>query len=172
MGPIPFLFAKQTHLNFTEYLCRRYGGGMEIKMDKNEVLLQEIYKNTTMGGDSIIDLMDKTSNSEMRAEMTRELERYREYSSRAANLLAERGLKPEAPGIMAKAGSKMGMAFNTMLDTTTSHIAEMMINGATMGIINIEKQLNANEPTGEARKLAEEILDFEKSTADNLARFL
>ncbi len=141
-------------------------------MDKNEALLQELYKNTTMGGDAIIDLMDKTSSPEMRAEMTRELERYREYSSRAADLLAERGLKPEEPGIMAKAGSKMGMAFNTMLDTTTSHIAEMMINGATMGIINIEKQFNANEPTGQARKLAEEVLDFEKSTADNLARFL
>lgn len=34
MGPIPFLFAKQTHLNFIKYLRRRYGGGMEIKMKK------------------------------------------------------------------------------------------------------------------------------------------
>ena len=141
-------------------------------MDKNEALLQEIYKNTTMGGDSIVNLMDKVSDEGLRKEMTRELERYREYSSRAADLLGERGLKPEEPSMMAKAGSKIGMAFNTMLDTTTSHIAEMMINGATMGIINIEKQFNENEPTGKARELAEEILDFEKSTADNLARFL
>ena len=141
-------------------------------MDKNEVLLQEIYKNTTMGGDSIVNLMDKVSDEEMRSEMTNELERYREYSNRAASLLKERGLKPEEPGMMAKAGSKLGMAFNTMLDVTTSHIAEMMINGATMGIINIEKQFNESEPTGKARELAEEILDFEKSTADNLARFL
>ena len=141
-------------------------------MDKNETLLNELYKNTTMGKDSLVNLMDKATNSEMRAEMTREIERYEEYANRASALLAERGLKPEEPGMMAKAGSKIGMAFNTMLDTTTSHIAEMMINGATMGIINIEKQFNENEPTGEARKLAEEILDFEKSTADNLARFL
>ncbi len=141
-------------------------------MDKNETLLNELYKNTTMGKDSLVNLMDKASDPEMRAEMTREIERYEEYANRASALLAERGLKPEEPGMMAKAGSKIGMAFNTMLDTTTSHIAEMMINGATMGIINIEKQFNENEPTGEARKLAEEVLDFEKSTADNLARFL
>ncbi len=141
-------------------------------MDKNETLLNELYKNVTMGKDSLINLMDKASDDEMRAEMTREMERYEEYANRASALLAERGLKPEEPGMMAKAGSKIGMAFNTMLDTTTSHIAEMMINGATMGIINIEKQFNENEPTGEARRLAEEILDFEKSTADNLARFL
>lgn len=141
-------------------------------MDKNETLLNEIYKNVTMGKDALVDLMDKASDSEMRAEMTREIERYEEYANRASSLLAERGLKPAEPGMMAKAGSKIGMAFNTMLDTTTSHIAEMMINGATMGIINIEKQFNENQPAGEARKLAEEILDFEKSTADNLARFL
>ena len=141
-------------------------------MDKNETLLQELYKNTTMGGDSLVDLMNKTENPEMKKEMTRELEKYREFSNRAEALLGEKGLKPEEPGMMAKAGSKIGMAMNTMLDTTTSHIAEMMINGATMGIINIEKQLNENEPDGKARELAEDILKFEKSTAENLARFL
>lgn len=140
-------------------------------MDTNETLLQELYKNTTMGGDSIVNLMDKVQNEDMRREMTNELSRYREYTDRATKLLNDRGLKPEEPGIAAKAGSKIGMAFNTMLDTTTSHIAEMMINGATMGIINIEKQLNKGTD-GKARELAEEILDFEKSTADNLARFL
>lgn len=140
-------------------------------MDTNETLLQELYKNTTMGGDSIVNLMDKVQNEDMRREMTNELSRYREYTDRATKLLGDRGLKPEEPGIAAKAGSKIGMAFNTMLDTTTSHIAEMMINGATMGIINIEKQLNKGAD-GKARELAEEILDFEKSTADNLARFL
>jgi len=141
-------------------------------MDKNETVLQELYKNTTMGGNSLIDLMDKAEDPEMRTEMTRELEKYREYSNRAAELLGERGLKPEEPGIMAKAGSKIGMTFNTMLDTTTSHIAEMMINGATMGIINIEKQLNENKPDGKTLELANDVLKFEKSTADNLARFL
>ena len=141
-------------------------------MTANETLLNELYKNTTMGGDSIVNLMDKASDPKMRSEMTRELEKYREYSNRAAELLSERGLKPEEPSMMAKAGSKMGMAFNTMLDTTTSHIAEMMINGAVMGIVNIEKQLNSAEHDGDARKLAHDILEFEKSTADHLGRFL
>ena len=141
-------------------------------MDSNEAFLQELYKNTTMGADSIVDLIDRAGDPHMRAEMTAELARYREFSARAAELLGERGLKPEEPGMMAKTGAKLGMAFNTMLDVTTSHIAEMMINGATMGIINIEKQMNSAEPSRETKKLAEEILDFEKSTADNLARFL
>ncbi len=141
-------------------------------MNSNEMFLQEIYKNTKMGAESIIDLIDKAEDTHMRAEMTSELDRYQQFSARAAELLGERGLKPEEPSVAAKAGAKIGMAFNTMLDTTTSHIAEMMINGATMGIINIEKQLNSADARPETLALAEDVLKFEKSTAENLARFL
>lgn len=146
-------------------------------MDKSEMLLQELYKNTTMGADSLIDLMDRAGDPHMRAEMTGELDKYKAFSKKAASLLAERGLKPEEPGLAAKAGAKLGMAFNTMLDTTTSHIAEMMINGAVMGIVNIEKQLNEmGTPSTPAEKeacaLAQDILKYEKATADHLGRFL
>ncbi len=141
-------------------------------MNSNEKFLQELYKNTTMGADSIIDLIDKASDPEMRAEMTSELKRYKQFQQQAAELLAQHGLKPEEPSLPAKAGAKLGMAFNTMLDTTTSHIAEMMINGATMGIINIEKQFNSADAMPETRALAEDVLKFEKSTAENLTRFL
>ena len=61
-------------------------------MDNNEMLLNELYKNTTTGADALIDLMDKAQDPKMRSEMTRELEKYREYSNRAASLLGERGL--------------------------------------------------------------------------------
>ena len=71
----------------------------------------------------------------------------------------------------AKMGAKMGMVMNTMLDTTTSHLAEMMINGATMGIIDLEKKLN-DGGDGEAERLARDVLRFEKETAERLSTFL
>lgn len=141
-------------------------------MDKSEELLRELYKNVTMGKDSIINLMDKVSDKKMRSEMTTELDRYREFAGIVTEKLGEAGLKPEEPSAMAKFGSKAGMAFNTMLDVSTSHIAEMMINGATMGIINIEKQLNDGGYSAEARKVANEILDFEKDTVERLGSYL
>ena len=71
----------------------------------------------------------------------------------------------------AKMGAKMGMVMNTMLDTTTSHLAEMMINGATMGIIDLEKKLN-DGGDGEAERLARDVLRFEKETAERQSTFL
>ena len=64
------------------------------------------------------------------------------------------------------------MAFNTLLDTTTSHLAELMINGATMGIIDLEKRLNSGTYSIDAKSLAEDVLKFEKSTVERLGEFL
>ena len=141
-------------------------------MDKNEALIQEVYKNTKMGGDSIIDLIDRANDPKFRSEMTSELESYRHYSEEASRRLQERGLKPTELTATAKMGAKLGMAFNTLLDTTTSHLAELMINGATMGIIDLEKRLNSGTYSSDAKHLAEDVLKFEKSTVARLGEFL
>ena len=140
-------------------------------LDKNEELLNEVYKNTKMGGDSIIDLLDKVSDNGLRSEMTNELSVYRRYAKEASEKLGERGLKPKELPMTAKMGAKMGMVMNTMLDTTTSHLAEMMINGATMGIIDLEKKLN-DGGGGEAERLARDVLRYEKETVGRLGQYL
>ena len=141
-------------------------------MDKNEALIQEVYKNTKMGGDSIIDLIDRANDPKFRSEMTSELESYRHFSEEASRRLQERGLKPTELTATAKRGAKHGMASNTLLDTTTSHLAELMINGATMGIIDLEKKLNDGTYSSDAKHLAEDVLKFEKSTVERLGEFL
>ena len=141
-------------------------------MDRNEALIQEVYKNTKMGHYSIIDLIDRASDPKFRSEMTSQLERYRNYSEEASRRLQERGLKPNEIGTTAKLGAKLGMAFNTMLDTTTSHLAELMINGATMGIIDLEKKLNDGGYSSDAKNLAEDVVKFEKSTVERLGQYL
>ena len=103
--------------------------------------------------------------------MTDELSVYRRFAKEASEKLGERGLKPKELPMTAKMGAKMGMVMNTMLDTTTSHLAEMMINGATMGIIDLEKKLN-DGGDGEAERLARDVLRFEKETAERLSTFL
>ena len=141
-------------------------------MDKNESLLSEVSKNVKMGGDSIVDLIDRAEDKHFRSEMTSELEKYREFERRAAKMLSERGLKPDEVTPLAKMGAKVGMVINTMLDTTTSHLAEMMINGATMGIVDLEKKLNEGGYTPDAEEFASEVLGYEKSTVERLGQFL
>ncbi len=142
-------------------------------MDKNEALLQEIYKNVKMGSDSIINLMDRVGDDGLRREMKEELITYRQLAAEATDRLGERGLKPQELPASAKMGAKIGMAFNTMLDTSASHLAEMMINGSTMGIIEMEKKLNdAPDCPRTTRDLAGRVVEFEKASAERLTKFL
>ena len=57
----------------------------------------------------------------------------------AAALLAQQEEKPDSIGPMAKMASDMSTKMNTLIDKTSSHIAEMMMQGNMMGVIEITK---------------------------------
>ena len=95
-----------------------------------------------MGSDSIITLMPKVKGDALRQEMTAELNRYEELAKEIGNLIYEEGETPKEENIMTKFSAKMGMTFSTMIDDTDSHIAQMMIEGATMGVTECTKLLH------------------------------
>ena len=62
-------------------------------------LLSEIYKNVKMAEESIIAIMPKVKNEELKSDLTVQLSVYSAFASRAAKLLGEEGVKL---GLMAK----------------------------------------------------------------------
>lgn len=137
--------------------------------------LDALYKNVKMGADSIIDLMPKVEDENMRAEMTAELEHYEGFAKEIRTLLFEDGLEPKDEGLMAKMGVKMGVMMNTMMDNTSSHIADIMIQGATMGITDTTKLVRENENSScseAALALARRIIKYEEDSIERLKEFL
>ena len=137
--------------------------------------LDSVYKNVKMGADSIIDLMPKVKDNAMREEMTSELEHYEKFAKDIRRMLLDMGEEPREESIMTKAMTKMGIAFNTMTDTTTSHIADMMIQGATMGITDTTKLVREHENTScseEALALARQSIKYEQESIERLKKFL
>lgn len=138
-------------------------------------LLEAVYKNVRMGADSIIDIMPKVSDDSMRTELTSELERYEEFSAEIEKAILNMGEDAKDQGILAKLGTKMSVAMNTMVDSTTSHIAEMMIQGGTMGITDATKLLREYENTScseEALDIARQVIKYEEETVERLKSFL
>ena len=137
--------------------------------------LDSLYKNVKMGADSIIDLMPKVKDQAMREEMTSELEKYEEFAKDIRDILFKNGDEPKEESFMAKLGVKMGVMMNTMMDDTTSHIADMMIQGATMGITDTTKLLREYENKScseEALALAKKTIKYEQETIERLKKFL
>ena len=62
---------------------------------------------------------------------------------------------------------------NTLLDSSEQHIAEMMINGTTMGIIDMTKKLNELEkPKANEKKIAEEFIESSQAYIDMWKTYL
>ena len=137
--------------------------------------LDELYKNVKMGADSIIDLMPKVSDRGLREEMTAELEHYEGFAKEIRAILFEDGEEPKEESFMSRLGVKMGVMMNTMMDETTSHIADMMIQGATMGITDTTKLVRENENSScseAALALARRIIKYEEESIERLKEFL
>lgn len=138
-----------------------------------ESFLGAIYKNAKMGADSIINLLPKVSDDALRSAMTMQLDGYEKYAARAARELESREVTPKEETLMVRLSAKMGMAFNTMISVSTSHIAEMMIEGSNMGITDMTKLVNNYDTRDSAAvRLAREIISFEEHNIEILKRYL
>lgn len=136
-----------------------------------------IYENVKMGADSIINLLPKVQDSRLKSDMSVQMSGYEKFAARARAELREMGVEAQEKGMMTKAMAKIGMQMNTMADTSLSHIAEMMIQGSNMGIIEMNKCINACERGGcedsaSAVKLAREIVDFEEKNLERMKTYL
>ena len=147
----------------------------DSKKNHSTEMLDRMYKNVKMGSDSMINIMSRVKDSGLRQELTSQLDTYEKYGRQVGKMICDEGGKPKEEGIMTKMSAKLGMAMNTITDSTTSHLAQMVIEGATMGMTDMTKIVREfeNRPCSEASlKLAREIATFEENSIKDLKKFL
>ena len=144
-------------------------------LTKEAEMLENLYKNVKMGSDSIIKLMDKVSGSEFKAALTKQIDGYEKIAERVRKHLNDMGVTAKEENPMVKLWSSVGMAMNTMMDSTDSHIAQLIAEGSTMGITDGIKLLREYENTSvseEALGFAREIIKFEEHNLEVAKRFI
>ena len=63
--------------------------------------------------------------------------------------------------------------FNTITNKTPSHIAEMLIQGSTMGIVDVTKRIKEYKTADkDISSLADRLLKFEQQNVDEMKKFL
>ena len=147
----------------------------EVNSGATIQLLSELYKNMKMGADSIVNITPKVNGGPLRDELLRELDTYEKYSKKISKLILDMGGTPKEGNIVSKVASKIGMEMNTLTDSTESHIAQMMIEGATMGITENTKLINEYEKkcaSEEALGLGRDCVKFMEDTVETLKKYL
>ena len=132
----------------------------------------DIYRNVKMGAEAILNLLPTVEDEKLESELSIQLSRYEEFAAETKERLEAMGEKPLEEGTFSRFMSKMGIKMNTMIDKTSSHIAQMIIEGAVMGITDLQKRLNEADDYGKAEPVAKRLIAFEEDTVERMKEYL
>ncbi len=134
---------------------------------------REIQKNTEMAMKAIDTMSDKVYDDGLAMQISRQSLKYAELHNAAMKQLVEAKAEPYRSSYMEDIMLKTGIHYNTLFNTSTGHIAELMIRESNEGIVKMEKLLRHNEEAGERpTSLAKQLIAFEEKNVANLKKFL
>lgn len=142
--------------------------------NKNEInVLDELNKGACMGKDAIHFILDKVKDENLKEELNNQYKKYNEISDKINNIYPKyNNDKPHETGAMNKAMTWWGIEMKTMTDDTTSKIAELLMQGTNMGIIEGRRLLNHKTTNDEVHSLVQEYVDMQEKAVEKLKTFL
>jgi len=149
-------------------------GRLFVFMKSHEVAVyREIQKNTEMAMKAIDTISPKVYDDDLALQISRQSIQYAELHNEATRQLMEAKAGNYQGSALSDMAMKTGIHYNTLLNTSTSHIAELMIKGSNQGILEMEKVLKHNENAGDRSvSLARQLIDFEEKNVCLLKKYL
>ena len=142
-------------------------------MNDNARLLNFVYQNAQMGVDSIRQLMGIVENKELKEHLKTQFQGYEEFQNTARQMLEENGFDEKENSAFSKISTYLMINMQLLTDKSATHIAEMMIQGSNMGVIDAIKNLNECEDAEQdIRNLMEKLQKFEEHNIEKLKEFL
>lgn len=134
---------------------------------------REIQKSTEMSMKAIEIISDKVYDDQLALQISRQGLKYSEIHDRACSKLLQYRTEPVQPNRLTELMLSGAIHYNTLLNTSTGHIAELMIKGSNQGILSMNRVLNHNEEAGDQPiKLAKELIEFESKNVERLKKYL
>lgn len=144
-------------------------------MNKQEInIYREIQRNTEMAMKALEAVTDKIYDERLAATVADQELQYSRLHDRAVQKLSEGKTQIYHSNAIENMMLKIGIGCNTLLNTSTGHIAEMIIKGSNNGVLEMEKVLAHNEEMADtsSRALARELIAMENSNIRALKEYL
>lgn len=145
-----------------------------MEKNKNEVnVLDELNKGACMGMDAIDFIIDKVTEEGLKKELEIQYDKYKKIVNEISDLYPEYSNKePHETSTMNKVMTWYGIEMRTLLDESTSKIAELLMQGTNMGIIEGRRLLNHKSTDENINRLVREYVDMQEQAVENLKKFL
>ena len=142
--------------------------------DKNEINeLDELSKGACMGRDAIHFILDKVDDAGLKDELNKQYEKYKQISEKINELYPRYSdEEPHKTTTMNKVMTWYGIEMKTITDSTTSKLAELLMQGTNMGIIEGIRLLNHKEVDESVHSLIQEYVAMQEEAVEHLKNFL
>ena len=142
-------------------------------MDNNRYVLNELNKGIKMGMDSISNVSEKVQDDRFKEDLKYQYDEYNKILNEVNQELTNYNDFPKELNPMQKAMGWMGVEMNTITDKSNSKIAELMLQGINMGIIEGVKLLNQNpDADEEVKNVLNKFIKFQENTVEQLKKYL
>ncbi|MBR3132575.1 MAG: hypothetical protein IKG42_00595 [Clostridia bacterium] len=135
-------------------------------------VLNEINKGALIGMESIKNISEKVEDDKLRTVLEDQYSEYEAISDQVKDKFdSVKKLEKVSTGM--KLMNRTGIVFNTMIDSSSSKIAEILIQGNEMGIVKGRKMLN--QSTGidkETQGILNRFVDFQERNIESLKKYL
>lgn len=145
-------------------------------MNENMELLNFVYENAEMGVHTLNILSDalRKRDNKIKGLIEDELKEYNNFLKELEKLLKKNKIEPKKTNLMAKLSSKMGITMETMKDNSDPAIASMVIEGLTMGIVEMQTKIENYKKLVDKKilKLSTKFLKFQEEEIEKLKTFM
>lgn len=143
-------------------------------MKENINALNELSKGACMGMDAIHFILDKIEDKKFKDDLKVQYDKYQDIEKKIRDTYNnyKHEDEPQETSMMNKAMTWYGIEMKTFNDTSNSKIAELLLNGTNMGIIEGRKLLNNKKVDDEVKVLIEEYVKMQEDSVENLKNYL
>ncbi len=142
--------------------------------DKKTIqLLNEVYQSSKNAVDAIDILLCRTNSQSFQNSLKNSQKHYYDIADEAAVKLHEYNKLPPDSGLLSKLELWAAVKFALFSDSRIDAMAEIMINGSTLGMIDMTKTANQCPDAGKyALALAHKLIRTEQENIDTMREYL
>ncbi len=142
-------------------------------MKENINALDEIHKGACMGVDALNDIIDKVEDKNLVSVLKEHLNDYKAIVKRIETVYNKYDDdKPHETNIITKAMTWSSVEMETLADRSNSNIAEYLLRGVNMGVIEGRKILNKKHIDKKLHNIVSEYVTMQEKHVEVLKTFL
>jgi hypothetical protein len=145
----------------------------ENQNSENINALDEICKGACMGMDAIHFILEKLDNNDLKEYLHKDYKKYEKIKNEIEEIYPEyNDGKPHETGAINKAMTWYNVEMKTLTDDSTSKIAELLLQGINMGIIEGRRILNKKLIDNRVSEIVSEYVSMQEMSMEVVKKYL